>query len=41
MTTWKKITGFDYLWVALYVCAVFAFELLVFIIEGKMGIDFL
>lgn len=36
----KKITGFDYLWVALYACAVFAFELLISIIEGKMGVDF-
>lgn len=36
----KKITGFDYLWVALYACAVFAFELLVSIIESKMGVDF-
>lgn len=36
----KKITGFDYLWVALYACAVFAFELLVSVIERKMGVDF-
>lgn len=36
----REITGFDYLWVALYACAVFAFELLVSIIESKMGIDF-
>lgn len=28
------------MWVALYACAVFAFELLVSIIEGKMGVNF-
>ena len=36
----KKITGFDYLWIALYACAVFAVELLLSSIENKMGIDF-
>ena len=36
----KKITGFDYLWIALYACAVFAVELLLSIIESKMGVDF-
>ncbi len=35
----KKVTGFDYLWCALYACAAFAIELLVQYIEGKMGID--
>ena len=35
----KKITGFDYLWIALYACAVFAVELLLSIIESKMGVD--
>lgn len=36
----KKITGFDYLWIALYACAVFAFELLLSVIENKMGVNF-
>ena len=36
----KKITGFDYLWIALYACAVFTVELLLSSIENKMGIDF-
>ena len=35
----KKITGFDYLWCALYACAAFAIELLLVSIEGKLGID--
>lgn len=35
----KKITGFDYLRCALYVCAAFAFEFLLVYIEGIWGID--
>ena len=35
----KKITGFDYLWCALYVCAAFALEFLLVFIEGIWGID--
>ncbi len=35
----KKVTGFDYLWCALYAGAAFAIELLLVFIEGKMGID--
>lgn len=35
----KKITGFDYLWCALYAFAGVAFELLVIAIEGMFGID--
>ena len=35
----KKITGFDYLWCALYACAAFAIELLLVAMEGKLGID--
>lgn len=34
----KKVTGVDYLWVALYACAVFAFELLLGAIEAALGI---
>ena len=35
----KKVTGFDYLWCALYACAAFAIELLLVFIEGKLGLD--
>ena len=35
----KNITGFDYLWCALYVCAAFALEFLLVFIEGIWGID--
>ena len=35
----KKVTGFDYLWCALYACAAFAIELLLVFVEGKMGLD--
>ena len=35
----KKITGFDFLWCALYACAAFAIELLSQFVEGKMGVD--
>lgn len=35
----KKITGFDYLWCALYAFAGMAFELLVQAVEGMLGID--
>ncbi|MCR5227523.1 MAG: hypothetical protein K6E27_09960 [Eubacterium sp.] len=35
----KKVTGFDYLWCALYACAAFAIELLLVLIEGKLGLD--
>lgn len=35
----KKVTGFDYLWCALYAFAGVAFELLVVAIEGMLGID--
>lgn len=35
----KKITGFDYLWCALYAFAGVAFELLVMSIERTLGID--
>lgn len=35
----KKITGFDYLWCALYACAAFAIELLLVAIEKQMGMD--
>ncbi len=35
----KKITGFDYLWIALYACAGFAFELILVNIENMIGID--
>lgn len=35
----KKITGLDFLRYALYVCAVFAVELLLAAIEGMSGID--
>ncbi len=34
----KKVTGFDYLWCALYACAGFALELLLVQIEKGMGI---
>ena len=34
----KKVTGFDYLWCALYACAGFALELLLVQIEKSMGI---
>ncbi len=35
----KKVTGFDYLWCALYAFASVAFELLVVAVEGVCGID--
>ena len=35
----KKVTGFDYLWCALYAFASVAFELLVVAVEGVFGID--
>ena len=35
----KKVTGFDYLWCALYAFASVAFELLVVVVEGVLGID--
>lgn len=35
----KNITGFDYLWCALYACAAFAIELLLVSIEKKFGIE--
>ena len=35
----KKVTGFDFLWCALYACAAFAIELLSQFVEGKMGVD--
>lgn len=35
----KTVTGFDYLWCALYACAAFAIELLLVLIEGAFGID--
>lgn len=35
----KKITGFDYLWVALYAFAGVAFELVLMWIEGMFGIE--
>lgn len=35
----KKVSGFDFLWCALYACAAFALELLLVVIEGKMGIE--
>lgn len=35
----KSISGFDYLWCALYACAGFAFELLLVQIEKSMGIN--
>lgn len=35
----KKVTGFDYLWCALYACAGVAFELLLAAIEGMLGVD--
>ena len=35
----KQVSGFDYLWCALYACAAFAIELLLLAIEGKIGID--
>jgi hypothetical protein len=35
----KKVTGFDYLWCALYACAAFAIELLLVFVEGKLGLD--
>ena len=34
----KKVSGFDYLWCALYACAGFALELLLVQIENGMGI---
>ena len=34
----KKVSGFDYLWCALYACAGFALELLLVQIEKSMGI---
>ena len=35
----KKVTGFDYLWLALYAVAGFCFELLVVFIEQAIGIN--
>ena len=35
----SKITGFDYLWCALYACAGVAFELLVMVVENALGIN--
>lgn len=35
----KKVTGFDYLWLALYTVAGFCFELLLVFIEQLIGID--
>lgn len=35
----KKVTGWDYLWCALYACAGFAFELLLVAVEKGMGIE--
>ena len=35
----KKITGFDYLWCALYACAGFLLEVILVLIEGAIGID--
>ena len=35
----KKVSGFDYLWCALYACAGFAFELLLVQIEKMMGLN--
>lgn len=35
----KKISGFDYLWCALYACAGFALELLLVQIENMIGIN--
>ena len=35
----RKVTGFDYLWCALYAFACVAFELLVIAVEGALGID--
>ena len=35
----KKVTGFDYLWCALYAFASVAFELLVVVVEGVLEID--
>ena len=35
----KKVSGFDYLWCALYACAGFAFELLLVQIEKMMGLS--
>ena len=35
----KAVSGFDYLWCALYACAGFAFELLLVQIEKCMGIN--
>ena len=35
----KKVTGFDYLWLALYVVAGFCFEVLLVFIEQAIGID--
>lgn len=35
----KKVTGFDYLWCALYTCAAFLLEFLLVMIENKLGID--
>ena len=35
----KEVTGFDYLWCALYASAAFAIELLLLAIEGKIGFN--
>lgn len=35
----SRVTGFDYLWCALYACAAFAIELLLVAIEKRFGID--
>lgn len=35
----KRISGFDYLWCALYACAGFAFELVLIQIERAIGIE--
>lgn len=35
----KKVTGFDYLWLALYAVSGFCFELLLVFIEQAIGID--
>ena len=35
----REVTGFDYLWCALYASAAFAIELLLLAIEGKIGFN--
>jgi len=35
----KKVSGFDFLWCALYACAAFPLEILLQFVEKQMGID--